>query len=115
MQPGQLAMHPGNWTRNATMVVFTAPVDGTYAVEAIFTPIDAQIGTMFWTDLCDVDTFVLVNGVVASAELLDSYADEVHYMDSLALSAGDELRFAVQSSGYYYNDGTGTDVFIELQ
>ena len=108
-------MHPGNWTRAFTMVAFTAPVDGTYAVEAIFTPIDAQIGTYFWTDLCDIDTHVVVNGTVVFTDLLDSYTDESHYSDTLTLNAGDELRFAVQSSGYYYNDGTGTDVFIELQ
>ncbi len=115
VQPGQLAMHPGNFNRNATMVVFTAPVDGTYAVEAIFTPIDAQIGTLFWSDPCDIETHVVVAGTVVFTDLLDSYTDESRYVDTLTLNAGDEVRFAVQSSGYYYNDGTGTDVFIELQ
>ena len=115
LKPGQLAMHPGNWTRGATMIVFTAPVDGTYAVDATFSPIDAQIGTYFWTDLCDVDTFVLVNGTTVHAQLLDSYDDSSVYVDTLQLSAGDEVRFVVQSNGYYYNDGTGIDAFIEMK
>jgi hypothetical protein len=104
--PGQLALHPSNGTWDAALV-FTAPGNGNYAIDAAFTPVDRQISL--------IGLSVAVNSTVVWTDTLSYFSDVGAYQDTVSLLAGDTVQFVVDNGGnQYYNDGTGTDVLIEM-
>lgn len=105
VQPSVVFFHPGS--DNAHSIVrWTAPQDGLYDVQGIFSIFDGNPH--------DVKVHVLENGTEVFTQLLVSGGVETTtYADVLSLSTGDELEFTLGfGSANYLDDSTGLDLTI---
>jgi hypothetical protein len=105
LQPGQLAEHPGP-NGEIAVVRWTAPVGGTYTINATFTGVDIG-GTT-------TDVHVLHNGASLVDRFIFGYLDSRSYSSTLFLAVGDTIDFTVGRGpdGTYFNDSTALDATI---
>jgi len=116
-QPGQLAFHPGpgptppqgasprdDTHDEYSIIRFTAPSTGAYALTGSFTSLN--VGSK--------EVYVLVNGTAILDEILYGWSG-CGYSKSLALSIGDHVDFAVgfPAGTVYYSDTTGVEATLE--
>lgn len=87
---GEAMLHPGNNTATEdfdAVVRWTAPTNGNYLVDALFTAIDPR-GV-------DVSTLALLNGVLLFNDFVSGTGDNSHLQSLMSLSAGDNIDFVV--------------------
>lgn len=108
IQPGQLAFHPGGGPNDQfTLVRFTVPTAGDYAIDSKFTGLDFVGPTT-------TDVHVLIDGVSIFNGSVNAYGSGPSFSSTLALLAGVTVDFAVGrgSNGTYNFDTTGLDARI---
>ena len=99
--PEGLAFHPGV-NGEYSHVVWTAPTDGTYAINATFTGLDTGPTT--------TDVHILVGGISQFDGYvnLNGYGNQISDSFSFFIFVGKTVDFAVgYGNGVYYNDSTG--------
>jgi hypothetical protein len=108
VQPGELWFHPGGGSNDQfTLVRFTAPTAGTYAISTSFVGIDFVGPTT-------TDVHVLLDGSSIFDGAVNSYGSGPSFSTSAKLLAGDTIAFAVGRGvdGTYNYDSTGLSAQI---
>jgi len=106
--PSLLLLHPGESGTQGeySIVQFTAPDTANYNVEAVFQGLDILGPT-------NTTNTILVNGNAIYASVIDSYGVPSNVPETLSLTAGDRVDFAVGFAGLNYNnDSTGFNATI---
>ena len=105
LQPGQLAFHPGP-DGEYSVIRFTNPVAGTYALTSTFTGID--------DGPTSTDVHVLLDGVSLFSDLVNDYGVAHSFSSNVTMNAGDILDFGVGygTNGNFTGDSTGIAVQI---
>lgn len=92
-----LNLHP-NATGERSVVMWTAPVDGSYAITGQFQAADRTP--------TGVQVIVNVNGVEVLSKPLKKFGQAVQFNLHPVLSAGQAVSFAVDPAGNFANDST---------
>src|SRR5262249_23219002 len=102
---GQLAFHPGPQGQFA-LVRWTAQRSGTVTIDASF----------LGMDIGGTDVHVLKNGKQVDSGDVNGRGQQVHSLESLVVSAGDTIDFAVGGgrNGNSCGDTTGLDAKVTL-
>jgi hypothetical protein len=101
---GQLVLHPGPDGEYAVLR-WTAPADGTYGIESVFTG----------GDVATTDVHVVESGVTLFSGSVSGKGDRQVYRGNRTLRTGDTIDFAVGAGGNgYFNDSTFLDVTISM-
>jgi hypothetical protein len=100
-QPGQLAAHPGP-NGEYSVIRFTAPVAGTYSLQATFTGIDFEFPTT-------TDVHVLVGGISVFDGEVTAFGSGPSYTADALLAIGEVVDFTIGygSNGNFIGDSTG--------
>jgi len=99
---GTVAFHPSN--NLAAVARFTTPEDGTYAISAVFTGLDAGIK----------DVHVLVDGSSIYDFALDGLASTSLAPTQVFLAQGKTVEFIVGPYGFLTSDATAVDATVTL-
>ena len=102
--PNQMIQHPGP-NGEVSIVRFTAPAAGSYALLASF------IGQ----DSTSTDVHVFKNGASIFDGAINGYANATSYASTVLLGMGDtlDLRVGYGANGTFYNDSTGTNLSVQ--
>lgn len=104
--PGQVNLHPGS-AGDYSIVRWTAPSAGTYALASLFTGLDCCATTS--------DVNILVNGGSIFSAFVNGFGSTQSYSSNLFLGAGDLVDVAVGfgANNNYYYDSTGLNLTID--
>ena len=95
LQPGTLALHPAN--KGAQSVVrFTAPEAGSYAIAATFTTLDAQAKK--------TDASVVIGGSVKLQKAMSGAGAKAEFSQTVSLAKGATVDFVVGNGGDGFAD-----------
>jgi hypothetical protein len=98
--PDFLILHP-EITGTLSVLRWTAPSAGTYTISGLFQGVDFQPHPT-------TDTYILVNGISAYANFLNTFGVPQNFSLVVQLNAGDTIDFAVGNGGdLMSNDSTG--------
>jgi hypothetical protein len=98
---GQVAFHPGSAGEHS-VVRWTAPASGDYAVAALFTGDDAT----------STDVHVWHNGGSIFDGLVNGFRSGPYFETTETVAAGDTIDFRVGPNGNYFSDSTGLDAVV---
>jgi len=107
-QPGQLAAHPGP-NGEYSVIRFTAPIAGTYSLQASLTGIDFEFSTT-------TDVHVLVNGISVFDGAVTAFGSGPSYMANVPLAVGGVVDFTIGygSNGNFIGDSTGVAAVMTI-